>query len=66
MRTYLSPTAAENLDITRRCLPRAHRTGFISPDSIDALGAQLPNAKQLVIPHTAKVAMITLHAGSSA
>ena len=72
MRPYLPPTAAENLEITLRYLLRAHRSGFISHDSIDGLGAELAeahgyelhDAKQLVILHTAKVAMIMIKDGS--
>ena len=69
---YLPPKAVENLELTLRYLLRANRTGFISHDSIDGLGAELAetydfelhDAKQLVILHTAKVAMAMIKDGS--
>lgn len=72
MLPHLPPRAAENLELTLRFLLRAHRTGFISPDSIDGLGAELAgtygyelhDSKQLVILHTAKVAMAMIQEGA--
>lgn len=72
MRPYLPPRAVEQLELTLRYLLRAHRTGFISHDSIDGLGAELAEthgfelhiAKQLVIFHTATVAMAMIKDGS--
>lgn len=69
---YLSPQAVENLELTLRYLLRAHKTGFISHDSLDGLGEELAAtygcefhiARQLVIMHTARAALAMLEDGS--